>query len=394
MTTATSRKVKTEVERFHGEWKTSTLGHVCERITTGKLDANAMVEDGEFPFFTCAKNHYWIDKYAFDSEALLISGNGANVGYIHYYSGKFNAYQRTYVLSGFRENIHFLEWFIGLNLQNRIQLEVKAGNTPYITMDTLFDMTVKLPTLSEQRAIVKALSDVDELIDSLEALIAKKRDMKQGAMQQLLTGKTRLPGFDGEWEVKTLGDTMEKLVGGGTPSRSISTYWGGSIPWATVKDFATFTPYATQESITDHGLNNSSTNLIPKDTLITSTRMALGKTVIYSIPIAINQDLKAVFLKKEYFARYVYYWFEWNRKKIEMLGGGSTVKGISIEQLRTLSFQHFSLEEQHAIASILSDMDAEIEALEKRKAKTIYIKQGMMQELLTGKTRLPKRESA
>ena len=85
---------KKRLAGFSGEWEVKRLGELCEKITTGKLDANAMSEEGEYPFFTCAKENYWIDNYAFDSESLLISGNGANVGYVHYYKGKFNAYQR------------------------------------------------------------------------------------------------------------------------------------------------------------------------------------------------------------------------------------------------------------------------------------------------------------
>jgi type I restriction enzyme S subunit len=85
---------QTRLPGFNGVWEVKRLGDLCQKITTGKLDANAMVGDGEYPFFTCAREHYWIDNFAFDTEALLVSGNGANVGYVHYYLGKFNAYQR------------------------------------------------------------------------------------------------------------------------------------------------------------------------------------------------------------------------------------------------------------------------------------------------------------
>ena len=83
--------------------KYELLVNLCGNITTGKLNANAMVEDGEYPFFTCDAKPYRIDKYAFDEEAILISGNGSQVGHINYYKGKFNAYQRTYVLYNFKK---------------------------------------------------------------------------------------------------------------------------------------------------------------------------------------------------------------------------------------------------------------------------------------------------
>lgn len=152
-----------------------------------------MVVDGDYPFFTCASEHYWIDQYAFDCEALLVSGNGANVGYVHYYNGKFNAYQRTYVISEFSADVQFIKLFLDRNLEQRIHTEVNAGNTPYIKMDTLTEMTVMLPcNRNEQTAIVEALTDMNKELAALEQRRAKTRALKQGMMQELLTGRTRL----------------------------------------------------------------------------------------------------------------------------------------------------------------------------------------------------------
>ncbi|MDD4538056.1 MAG: restriction endonuclease subunit S [Lentisphaeria bacterium] len=267
--------------------------------------------------------------------------------------------------------------------------ESSVGSTMInLNQGTLAGLHLQCPPLPEQRAIAGALSDVDALLEGLDRLIAKKRDLKQAAMQQLLTGQTRLPGFQGEWKTKRLGDVVEKIVGGGTPSRSNSAFWGNEIPWVTVKDFSTFNPSHTQESITWVGLQNSASNLIPAGTLITSTRMALGKAVVYGVDVAINQDLKALFFRRGAIVRFMGYWFEHFGQMIDDLGSGSTVKGISLNELKGLPLHIPIVPEQTAIASVLSDMDAEIEALERRRAKTADIKQAMMQELLTGKTRL------
>lgn len=264
-----------------------------------------------------------------------------------------------------------------------------------INQDNLKKLLIALPPdLPEQRAIATALSDVDGLLGRLDRLIAKKRDLKQAAMQQLLTGQTRLPGFHGEWEVKTLGDTLEKIVGGGTPSRANTAFWGNEIPWVTVKDFATFNPRHSQESITRLGLRNSASHLIPAGTLITSTRMALGKAVVYEVDVSINQDLKALFLKPELSVDYLTYWFEHFGSLIDELGSGSTVKGISLVELRRFPFQAPPHPEQTAIASVLSEMDGELAVLEQRREKTRALKQAMMQELLTGRTRLVNPEAA
>lgn len=176
---------------FNEKWEKVRLGNICS-ITTGKLDANAMKENGKYKFFTCAKEVYSIDEYAFDTEALLVSGNGANVGYIHYYNGKFNAYQRTYVLDQFSNNILFIKYLLDENLKRRIHKEKNAGNTPYITMGTLSDMYLSLPSQVEQYEIAKILEKSDYEIDLLEKDLEYVKNQKQGLMQLLLTGKVRV----------------------------------------------------------------------------------------------------------------------------------------------------------------------------------------------------------
>ena len=181
---------------FRGAWNSKMLGEICS-ITTGKLDANAMIADGQYRFYTCAKDYYQIDEFAFDTEALLISGNGANVGYIHYYRGRFNAYQRTYVLDKFSQNIHYVEQFLRENLSQRIGLEKKAGNTPYIVMGTLAEMPLAIPTLPEQQKIADFLGAVDARVGLLqrrrEALTAYKKAM----MQRLFARTLRFTKPDG-----------------------------------------------------------------------------------------------------------------------------------------------------------------------------------------------------
>lgn len=182
---------KKRLPGFSEEWKEVKLGSLC-KVTTGKLDANAMVENGIYRFYTCAKDYYLINEYKFDTEALLISGNGANVGYIHYYKGKFNAYQRTYVLDKFKEDIFFIKYFLDYFLSQRISNEKKEGNTPYIVLSTLTEMSIKLPSLSEQTAIAEILATADSELQLQKEKLAQLQTQKKGLMQVLLTGKKRL----------------------------------------------------------------------------------------------------------------------------------------------------------------------------------------------------------
>ena len=165
-------------------WQKKKLGDMC-CIRTGKLDANAMIEGGEYPFFTCAREHYTIDCFAFDTDALLISGNGANVGYIHHYTGKFNAYQRTYVLDQFNEDINYVHVFLDRFLSSRIDAEKKAGNTPYIVLSTLSDMEIFLPDETTMKRLVAMFARIDKHIESSNQILECLILIRKGLMQQL-----------------------------------------------------------------------------------------------------------------------------------------------------------------------------------------------------------------
>ncbi|MCQ2696517.1 restriction endonuclease subunit S [Helicobacter pylori] len=176
---------------FNQAWQRVRIGDICE-ITTGSLDANEMVHYGKYRFYTCAKEYYFIDKYAFDTEAILISGNGAYVGYVHYYKGKFNAYQRTYVLDNFSEHIIFVKYFLTMFLQSHIQTNRNEGNTPYIVMATLKDFEILLPPLNEQAAIANVLSDLDSEIISLKNKKRQFENIKKALNHDLMSAKIRV----------------------------------------------------------------------------------------------------------------------------------------------------------------------------------------------------------
>ena len=160
------------------------LGDIC-KITTGKLDANAQVENGQYPFFTCAERPFNIDSYAFDTEALLISGNGANLGYINYYKGKFNAYQRTYVLDHFSVNIQYVKWTLKVLLPQRIAIEKSSSNTPYIVLSTLADLKIPIPNNSKQNHIADLMMSFERKLSTRLALSDLYNKQKQYLLRQM-----------------------------------------------------------------------------------------------------------------------------------------------------------------------------------------------------------------
>lgn len=154
------------------KWEYKKLGDICQ-IQTGKLDANAKVENGQYPFFTCDYKPYRIDKYAFDTEAILISGNGSLVGHVNYYNGKFNAYQRTYVLTQFKLfYIPYLIIYLKRNLRPYIIQNKKGGCIPYITLPILKNFKILYPSLYEQRDIAAELDAVQKMIEGYKAQLA------------------------------------------------------------------------------------------------------------------------------------------------------------------------------------------------------------------------------
>lgn len=259
-------------------------------------------------------------------------------------------------------------------------------NTEGGTIQRLYNIILKstlfaLPPFPEQQAIAEALSDADAWIESLEALLQKKRLIKQGAMQELLRPKEG-------WEVKKLGEVIQSIRGGGTPSRFVKDYWNGTIPWATVKDFSSFDPQRTQEYISESGLRNSATHLVKAGSLIIATRIALGEIAVYDVDVAINQDLKTISLALEIDKTYFFHFYRRLKTEIIDKGSGSTVLGLSSDDLKALEICFPPIEEQRQIADTLSTIDAEIKTVKRQLAKARQIKQGMMQKLLTGQIRL------
>ena len=237
------------------------------------------------------------------------------------------------------------------------------------------------PTKAEQTAIATALSDADALINSLEKLIAKKRNIKQGAMQQLLKPKEG-------WEVKKLGEISE-MFSGGTPLTTNANYYNGGIPWVVIADITKAGKYIaeTEKTISNEGLLNSSAKLFRSGVLLFAMYASIGKTTIALMDTTCNQAILGIqpySINKEY----LYYFLSFNERKFATMGQTGTQSNLSKDMVQKIEIPYPIEEEQTYIATILSDMDAEIAALETKLEKYKKVKLGMMQNLLTGKIRL------
>jgi len=268
-------------------------------------------------------------------------------------------------------------------------MSMRSGQ-PGINGKEYAQLPLPIPPLPEQRAIAQALGDVDELIDAVDRLIAKKRDIKQATMQQLLTGKTRLPGFSGKWEMKQVA-SFTNCVAGGTPSTLVRSYWDGSIKWMSSGDLHLKRVKDVPGRITQAGLDNSAATILPKQCVLIGLAgqgKTRGTVAINLTELSTNQSIGAILPNGTFVPDYLFHNLDRRYTELRELSSGGGRGGLNLKLLGSLEIPLPSIHEQAAIASVLSDMDAQISALEARRNKTRALKQGMMQELLTGKTRL------
>jgi type I restriction enzyme S subunit len=245
------------------------------------------------------------------------------------------------------------------------------------------------PPLLEQRAIAVALSDVDALLAALDRLIEKQRDLKQAAMQQLLTGQTRLPGFKGKWETKRLGE-ITKIQRGASPRPIDSPIWfdeNSSIGWVRISDVTRSGMFLQETTQRLSPLGVAHSRPVPTGSLIMSICATVGRPVITKIDVCIHDGF-VVFDNPQADQLFLYYFLKWIEPDWSKHGQTGSQMNLNTGLINGTPIHLPPHPEQTAIATVLSDMDVELAALEQRRDKTRALKQGMMQELLTGRTRL------
>jgi type I restriction enzyme S subunit len=310
--------------------------------------------------------------------------------------------------------------FYDSGFRNRLIAASTVSANTNINQDALKELQVAYPSNAvEQTAIANALSDVDALLTELEKLIAKKQAIKTATMQQLLTGKTRLPQFatytEGEkqgqykgtkpselgeipedWGVCLIDDVVSSLSSGGTPFRGNPSFYKGINRWITSGELKYGVINDTIEKISDDAIKKSHLKVHPEGTFlmaITGLEAAgtRGSCGIVGKPAATNQSCMAIYPNKKLTNKFLFHWYVYNGEDLALTYcQGTKQLSYTAGLLKTLPILlPRDTDEQTAIATILSDMDNEIQTLEQRLTKTRQIKQGMMQELLTGRTRLP-----
>ena len=360
---------RTEVGVIPEEWEAQPLATLTTGVSSGK--SKPMKGATTFPVFGSTGIIGHTEKPAYEGKAILVARVGANAGTLNIVTGQYGVTDNTIIVST-SESV--LPDFLWRALQTkRLNSLVFGSGQPLITGTQLKVVSIQLPSLDEQRAIATALSDVDALLTQLDRLIAKKRDIKQATMQQLLTGKTRLPGFGGEWQVRHLGEISHIKTGARNNEDKTPK---GRYPF--------FVRSENVERIDSYS-HDCEAILVPGEGRIGDIFHYIeGRFDVHQRVYAITQFAPNVS------GRFIHFYMALRFGPWAMQ---NTVKA-TVDSLRLPTFQSFELklpptrEEQTAIATLLSDLDAELSALDARRDKTRALKLGMMQELLTGRTRL------
>lgn len=360
---------QTEIGVLPEDWRVKPAKDLM-KIETGSRNTEHKADHGQYPFFVRSQQVERIDSYHYDCEAVLTAGDGVGTGKVfHYIDGKFDAHQRVYVMSNFDGVLgKYFFYFFGQNFGAEVSKYTAKSSVDSVRRDMIAEMLIPIPLEDEQKSIYEAISDTEQLIETLEKQISKKKAIKQGAMQELLTGKRRLPGYATPWVSKKICDIAPLQRGFDLPYSQLED---GHIP-----------------VIFSNGVNAyHRVAMVNGPGVVTGRSGTIGKLHYVDGDYWPHNTTLWVTDFKGNNTRFIYYLFHLVNWTDYMTGSGVPTLNRNDVHAKVISIPK-DVEEQKTIAAILSEMDADIAALEEKLTKYRQIKRGMMQQLLTGKIRL------
>lgn len=388
---------RSEMGMIPVDWKVEAVEdafHICNELRLPLSQKIRERIEGPYPYYGPTNIQGWINHYRIEGEYALIGEDGDH--FLKWQSqpmtllvrGKFNVNNHAHLVRGSKNLTQWFYWYFA-NRDLTPYLTRQGAGRYKLTKASLSKIPCALPFPDEQGAIAKALNDVDALLGGLDRLIAKKHDLKQAAMQQLLTGRTRLPGFQGEWERKRVGE-LAAMRSGGTPVSSVAAYYDGDIPWVSISDMTKGGKIisATDRNLTRAGFASCAAQMFPAGTVLYAMYASLGECSIAGVSVCSSQAILGIRPGRSLSNEFLYYYFTSLKSIVKSMGQHGTQANLNKGMVQDLRLYLPPPPEQNAIVEVLTDMDAEISALVQRREKTRALKQAMMQELLTGKTRL------
>lgn len=370
----------TEAGVIPDDWNVYTVGSAFTISNQLRLPISSVLREknsGPYPYYGPTGVQGWINEFRVNGTYALIGEDGdhflkwATQPMTLLVSGKFNVNNHAHLIGATSNNL--VEWFYWFfSSRDLTQHLTRQGASRYkLTKAALVNLPCVLPPKPEQKGIVSALSDVEALVIGLDQLISKKRDIKKATMQKLLNGQQRLPGFSGEWEKKPFFDVLSRVNGK-----------NNQIQAASYKTYGTF-PVVDQgkDYIVGYSDESDRVYFCPSDGVIVfGDHTCTIKYINFDFIVGAD-GVQIIRAKDGNCTRFIAY-------KLELSGVTSTGYNRHFKFLKELEFLMPAMEEQAAIATILADMDSELAALETRRDKARQLKQGMIQELLTGRIRL------
>ena len=324
-------------------------------IRTGKLDANASSENGQYPFFTCSKEPLRIASYSYDCECVLVAGNGdLNV---KYYDGKFDAYQRTYIIESADKRkllVKYLYFFLDIYVEV-LRTQSIGGVIKYIKLGNLTDALIPLPSIERQAEIIECLENCNTLIDKRQRQIALIEQTVKSRFIELF-GNYDLTHPQESWvPIKEVGT----VVGGATPKTDHDEYWGGSYRWITPAELDADSGYIydSVRKLTKAGVESCSLQEMPVGTVILSSRAPIGKVAIAGNTFYCNQGFKNIICREGITPRYLYTVLLLNVEYLNSLGRGATFKEISKGIVESIRIPVPSMELQEQFAAFVEQTD-------------------------------------
>lgn len=365
--------------------KTKEIANIC----TGAKDTQNKQTDGIYPFFVRSQTIEKINSYSFDGEAILTAGDGVGVGKVfHYINGKFDYHQRVYKISNFLgvDGRFFYEYFQHNFIRQISKFNAKAS-VDSVRMEMIANMEIPLPPLPEQKAIAHILGLMDNLINKNDQLIAQKELRKKWLMQNLLTGKKRIEGFEGKWKEIHIKDVAKEVSLKNKSDKQLTvlscTKHNGLVPSLEYFGRKIFADDISTYKIVPENHFAYATNHIEEGSIGYQDKLmeALISPMytVFKTDSSIN-DIFFFKLLKSYNCIYQY--------QARMEGSIDRRGGLRWDAFSIIKIKLPSIEEQTAIAQVLQAADKEIELLKTKAAKLREQKKGMMQVLLTGRKRV------
>mgnify|MGYP002557948700 CR=1 FL=1 len=316
------------------------------KYPTGKLNSNAAVEGGEYPFFTCAHDIYRIDQYSYDGEYVLLGGNNASGDFpIFYYNGKFDAYQRTYLIQPLSEDTDtkYLYYSIGLKL-HQMKANASGTATKFLTQPILNNINIEYRDIDEQKRIADILSAYDNLIENNNKRIRILEQMAENLYKEWFV-RFRFPGYeDVEFEDGMPKGWVREKIGlhyntcsGGTPSRTHEEYYAdGTIPWVKTGEIKDNIIIHTDECITEDGIKGSSAKLLPQGAVVMAMYgVNIGMLAYLDSEMTCNQACCVFSDKNEIISRhYLFHYLYSIRDYLLLIGFGAAQQNLSQDLIK------------------------------------------------------------